>query len=204
MSLLAMSSDCAGCRSRGRQNGTGGRAALRSCCAELAGAESVDRAQCTSLCRGLCEPRSRALRLRGAGDPEFRSRGHRKGGRGRTRGSDGGNPARVRREQQTPILGDGGQRKEKFTYQALAPKTNVAPPLDSGTKLIPETRNELKCNLVPERELGKAGSDVSPTACISGDVTAAQRPAAFSVADDEPCTLEDGITVVECSIDTVS
>ncbi|KAL3234725.1 hypothetical protein MRX96_003370 [Rhipicephalus microplus] len=46
---------------------------------------------------------------------------------------------------------------------------------------------------VPERELVKAGSDVSPTVCVSGVVTAAQRRAAFSVADYEPCSLEDGV-----------
>ncbi|KAL3235482.1 hypothetical protein MRX96_022391 [Rhipicephalus microplus] len=55
-----------------------------------------------------------------------------------------------------------------------------------------------------EKEPGKAGSDVSPTVCVSGVVAAAQRPAAFSIADDEPCSLEDGVTVVDCFIYTVS
>ncbi|KAL3190177.1 hypothetical protein MRX96_020489 [Rhipicephalus microplus] len=56
----------------------------------------------------------------------------------------------------------------------------------------------------PERELAKAGSDVSPAVCVSGVVTTVQCPAAFSAADDDPCSLEDGITVVKCSIDTES
>ncbi|KAL3196244.1 hypothetical protein MRX96_015546 [Rhipicephalus microplus] len=52
-----------------------------------------------------------------------------------------------------------------------------------------------------EAELVKAGSDVSPALCVSGVVvTSALRPAAFSATDDDPCSLEDGITVVEFSI----
>ncbi|KAL3259444.1 hypothetical protein MRX96_002087 [Rhipicephalus microplus] len=54
----------------------------------------------------------------------------------------------------------------------------------------------------PEGKLVKARSDVSPTVCVSGVVTAVQRPVVFSVTDDDPCSLEDGVAVVECSVDT--
>ncbi|KAL3208704.1 hypothetical protein MRX96_038884 [Rhipicephalus microplus] len=56
----------------------------------------------------------------------------------------------------------------------------------------------------PQGELMKADSDVSFTLCVSNVISAAQLPAAFSVTDNDPCSLEDGITVVECSIDTES
>ncbi|KAL3199756.1 hypothetical protein MRX96_043791 [Rhipicephalus microplus] len=49
----------------------------------------------------------------------------------------------------------------------------------------------------PEGEQVKGGSDVSPTVCVSDGVTATQRPTAFFVADDDPCSLEDGVTVAD-------